>query len=112
MLERGASEVEVQALLRTVKELERIVCSVDFNLDEFGVGICAVPPKGKFDELPEAVRNAMVTLRSKLAVLRNEKKELREALTQVKVDHINKKIRLPLETHGVVENTLYATRTD
>lgn len=112
MLERGASEVEVQAMLRELKELERIVREVDERLDEFGIGLCAVPPHGEARSLPEAVERALSTFRRKLAVLRNEKKELREALTQVKVDHLNKKIRLPLETFGTVENTLFATRTD
>lgn len=35
-----------------------------------------------------------------------ELKKLREALAQVKVDHLNKKIRLPLKTHAMVENAL------
>jgi hypothetical protein len=42
-------------------------------------------------------------------VLRKQKHLLRVALTQVKVDHLNKKVRLPLETHALVENTLYDT---
>lgn len=42
-------------------------------------------------------------------ILRKQKHLLRVALTQVKVDHLNKKVRLPLATHGLVENTLADT---
>jgi hypothetical protein len=36
-------------------------------------------------------------------------KQLREALTQVKVDHLNKKVSLPLQTHALMENALHDT---
>lgn len=42
-------------------------------------------------------------------ILRKQKHLLRVALTQVKVDHLNKKVKLPLATHGLVENTLTDT---
>jgi hypothetical protein len=44
-----------------------------------------------------------------IEVLRRQKHALRVALTAVKVDHINKKVSLPLKTHGLVENTLADT---
>ena len=39
-------------------------------------------------------------------------KMLREALTQVKVDHLNKKVVLPLPTHAKVENALSVTKPE
>lgn len=44
-----------------------------------------------------------------IEVLRRQKHALRVALTAVKVDHLNKKVKLPLKTHGLVENTLADT---
>ena len=44
-----------------------------------------------------------------IQVLRRQKHLLRVALTQVKVDHLNKKVRLPLPTHALMENTLADT---
>lgn len=38
--------------------------------------------------------------------------EAREALTQVKVDHLNRRVELPLETHGLVENALVNTNRE
>lgn len=36
----------------------------------------------------------------------DERIQMRAALTQVKVDHLNKKIHLPIKTHALVENAL------
>ena len=44
-----------------------------------------------------------------VGILRKQKKLLRIALTAVKVDHLNKKVRLPLATHALMENTLADT---
>lgn len=35
-----------------------------------------------------------------------DRKEAREALTQVKVDHLNKKAKLPMKTHAMIEHAL------
>lgn len=37
--------------------------------------------------------------------------KLRAALTQVKVDHLNKRIKLPVKTHALIENTLNETKS-
>jgi hypothetical protein len=42
-------------------------------------------------------------------LLRKQKRLLRVALTQVKVDHLNKKVKLSVATHALIENTLADT---
>jgi hypothetical protein len=58
-----------------LKELERyksLLRSVDFYLDEFGCGACAVSPRAEPDQVPNAVANAMATLRVRLAEARKD----------------------------------------
>lgn len=52
------------------------------------------------------------SLLKRIRLLRSQKKLLRETLTQVKVDHLNKKTKLPLETHAMLENALRVTEKD
>lgn len=48
-------------------QLRSQLCAVDFYLDEFGVGACAVPPTSETAAIPGAVDEAMTTLRTQLA---------------------------------------------
>lgn len=58
-----------------LKELERyksLLRSVDFHLDEFACGACAVPPRADPDQVPNAVADAMATLRVRLEEARKD----------------------------------------
>jgi hypothetical protein len=48
-------------------------------------------------------------LKKQVEILRKQKRQLRIALLQVKVDHLNRKVSLPLATHGLMENALADT---
>lgn len=47
--------------------------------------------------------------RKLLALLRKQKKMLREVLTEVKVRHLNRHLILPVATQALIENTLLET---
>jgi hypothetical protein len=67
----------------------------------------------------EQLFSTMLTMRAQLTradareeLLTAQVKKLRVALTQVKVDHLNKKVSLPLQTHALVENALNVTKPE
>lgn len=84
--------------------------NIDFHLEEFSSGFCRRPREARPDAVVKAVEEAMGTLLVKLAKLGAQRRKLREALTQVKVDHLNKKTKLPMKTHALVENALHETK--
>lgn len=50
--------------------LRALLASCDERLDELGCGACSVPPRAPVEAVPEAVGEAMVTLRKALAQAR------------------------------------------
>ncbi len=90
-------------------ELDNALNNVDFWLDEWGCGYARRPRTGKATDVPKAVKAAITHFHVRLAVMDRFRMNLRSALTQVKVDHINKKINLSIETHSDVENVLHST---
>lgn len=62
-------DTAIKGCFTDLKELERyksLLRSVDFYLDEFASGACAVPPRADPDQVPNAVADAMATLRVRL----------------------------------------------
>jgi len=53
----------VTKLRAEVERLKDLLRSIDFDLDEFGCGFCAVPPRASEDAVPEAVNVAITHLR-------------------------------------------------
>lgn len=89
--------------------LQHALNDADFHLDEFSSGYCSIPRRAKPKAVPKAVDEAMGTLRLKIAMLEVECRVLREALTELKVAHLNKKVSLPIRLHALIENTLAET---
>lgn len=97
---------------RPEQKLHHLLSDVDFHLDEFAVGACGVPPTGNVEAVPDAVRLCVGRYMQLYAIASVHRRMLREALTAVKVDHLNKKISLPLATHALMENTLLDTKDE
>lgn len=90
--------------------------NIDFHLDEFASGFCQRPRRAGPQGVVQAVEEAMGTLRVELATrsvraqhLSTQREVLREALTELKVAHLNKKVKLPIPLHAMIESTLRDT---
>jgi len=56
----------VLKLKEEVERLKNLLRSIDFDLDEFSCGFCAVPPRADENAVPDAVLNATLNLRKAL----------------------------------------------
>ena len=74
-------EREVEAMRARAERAEAALRACDEALDELGCGACAVPPEADVGAVPGAVREAMTTLRTRLAEERRQHVESRRALS-------------------------------